>query len=122
MGLIREEVLCIMCMNGNILEKQINNDNAYSTWLPTGYCNSCRLLLEMCVQSMFSQKRICIAVKAAGILSAVRIQTALRQFRDTQTAPALRCIRDLWSDCPSVRVTPHVNNCWHTLTLSSAPP
>lgn len=81
------------------LEKQINNDTAYSTFLAFGYCNSCLVVLEMCGQGIFSQKRICSVVKAAGILSLVRIQTDLRHFRGAQTVPALRCKRDLWSDC-----------------------
>lgn len=99
------------------LEKKINNDAAYSTWPASGYCNACLSLLEMCGQGMFSQKSICSAVKAARILPAVRIHTALWQVWDVQTVPALRCKRDRCANCPlGKKVTPHGNICWHTRT------
>lgn len=78
MGRICKEVLCFMCMSGNNL-KEIKNGAVCSIWPASGYCSARLLLLEMHGQGMFSQKSSCSAAKAAGILSAVRIQTALRQ-------------------------------------------
>lgn len=53
------------------------------------------LFLRLAARNVWSgyifPEKICSVAKAAGILSAVRIQTALRQFRDAQTVPVLRC-------------------------------